>query len=437
MEWYLLLLIILGSLVLLMATGFPVAFCFMLVTMVGVYLLWGGQSGLEQLIFSIKGSVTHFALLPVPLFILMGGLIFHSGLAPVIIDAIDRRLGRLPGRLGLLAVVSGALFAALTAVSMSTVAMLGSAMTPEMEERGYKKSMSIGPILGSGGLAHMIPPSDLGVILGFIAQISIGRILMGIIFPGLLVAGIYFTYIILRCRFQPSIAPAYETPPVPLPQKLIHTVRYILPAGIVVFLVIGVIFLGIATPSEASATGVLGTFILTALYRRLNWRVVKSAVFDTLRITVMVFMILTGSLAFSQILGFSGATKGLVAFATGFTVHPVVIFIGMQLVLIFLGMFMEVVSMMMVTVPVFMPIIYALGFDPAWFAVVYLINMEVAMISPPFGMSLFVMKGVAPAGTTMGDIYRAALPFIGLTLLAIGILIAFPQIALWLPSLMR
>jgi len=437
MEWYHLLLIIFGGLVFLFITGFPVAFCFLLVTMVGIYFIWGGQGGLEQLTYSIAASVSNFALLPVPLFILMGELIFHSGLAPVMIEALDKWLGRLPGRLSLLAVGAGTLFSALTAVSMSTVAMLGASMTPEMEKRGYNKSMSIGPILGSGGLAHMVPPSDLGVILGFIAQISIGRILMAIIFPGLLVASIYATYIILRCRFQPSIAPVYETPRISLLGKVIHTVRYIFPAGIVVFLVIGVIFLGVATPTEASATGVFGTFILVAIYRRLNWVVLKKALFETLKITVMVFMILVGALAFSQILGFSGATRGLAAFATGFAVSPVVIFIFMQVVLIFLGCFIEVVSMMMVTVPVFMPVVYALGIDPVWFAVVYLVNVEVAAISPPFGLSLFVMKGVAPRGTTMGDIYRAALPFIGLTLIAIGIIIAFPKIALWLPSIMR
>ena len=437
MEWYLLLIIILGGLVFLMLTGAPVAFCFLLVTVVGVCLIWGGQGGLKQLTFSIASSVTNFALLPVPLFIFMGEILFHSGLAPLMIESLDKWLGRLPGRLGLISVGAGTLFAALTAVNMSSVAMLGTVMTPEMEKRGYKKSMSIGPILASGGLAHMIPPSDLGVILGYIAQISIGKILMAIIFPGLLLASFYAIYIIVRCWLQPSIAPPYETAHIPLLEKVTRTVQYILPAGIVVFMVIGVILLGIATPTEASATGVFGTFLLLALYRRLNFGILKKALVGTLKITVMVLMILVGALAFSQILSFSGATRGLVEFATGFTGNIIVVFIGMQVVLLFLGCFMDAIAMMMVTTPIFMPIIYAFGIDPVWFAVLYLINMEVAAMSPPFGINLFVIKSVAPPDTTMGDIIRAGLPFIGVIVIAIALLIAFPQIALWLPSQMR
>lgn len=436
MSWELLLLLILGGAVILMLLGMPVAFTFMVVNIIGIFLLWGGANGLEQLTYSIADSVTTFTLMPVPLFILMGELIFLSGIASVLIEVLDKWLGRLPGRLSLLSVGTGTLFSTLTAVSMASVAMLGETLTPEMERRGYKRSMSIGPILAAGGLAHMIPPSDLGVILGAVGQISIGKILMAIIFPGLLLASLYTAYIIIRCWVQPSVAPAYEVSPTPLSEKVIATARYVLPTAIIIFLVIGLIFLGIVTPTEAAASGALGAFVLTILYRRLNWEVLKKSIAGTLRITVMVFMILVGSKAFSQILAFSGATTGMVETALGLPLPPILIIVSMQVVILFMGCFMEVVSIFMITLPIFIPVVLALGFDTVWFAVLFLVNTEMALVTPPFGMSLFVMKGVAPPGTTMGEIFRAGLPFLGLMALAMALIIAFPQIALWLPGIM-
>ena len=436
MEWPIILLFIFGSLIILMATGMPVAFCFMLINVVGMYACFG-MVGLEQLIISIYRTLNSFILLPIPLFILMGEVMFHSGIAPVLIRTLDKWLGRLPGRLSLLAVGAGTLFSTLTGTSLASVAMLGSVLVPEMEQQGYKKSMTLGPILGSGGLAMMIPPSALAVLCGAIAEISIGRILVGIIIPGLLMAAIYAAYIIIRCRLQPSIAPTYEVTPTPLSEKLVATARYVLPQGIIIFMVIGVMFLGIATPSEAAATGAIGTIIVALLYGRLNWEVVKKATIGTLSVTGMLFLIIAGATAFSQVLAYSGASAGLASLATGLPVVPVVIIIAMMVVVVFLGAFMDVVSIMMITLPIFVPVVLSLGFNPVWFAVIFLINIEVAGISPPFGLSLFVMKGVATPGTTMGDIYRAALPFCGLSLIAMALIIAFPTLALWLPGLMR
>ena len=409
----------------------------MLINVVGVFVLWGGITGLHQLILSIFQSVTIFTLLPIPLFILMGEVMFHSGMGVNLLDALDKWMGRLPGRLGLLAVGGGTLFSTLTGASMGSVAMLGSTLVPEMEKRGYKKPMSLGPILGSGGLAIMIPPSSLAVLLGAIGEISVGRILIAIIIPGLLMAALYAIYIIGRCWLQPSIAPSYEVPPALLLEKVIASVRYVLPLGFVIFLVVGVIFLGIATPTEAAATGTLGTFILAAAFGRLNWEVVKKSIGGAFEITVMIFMIITGATAFSQILAYTGASEGLTEFTIGLPLAPILIIIAMQVVLLFMGMFMSVVGIMMITLPIFVSVVTALGFNPVWFAVIYLLNMEMATTSPPFGLSLFVMKGVAPADTTMGDIYRAALPFLYCDTIAMALIIAFPTIALWLPGLMR
>ena len=437
MEWPFILLIIFGTLVILMATGMPVAFCFMLINVVGVYMLFGGTAGLEQLILSIYSSLATFVLLPVPLFILMGEVTFQSGLGTNIIDIVDKWLGRLPGRISLLAVSSGALLSALTGASIASTSLLGSVLVPEMEKRDYKKAMSIGPILGSGGLAIMVPPSSLAILLGAIGEISVGKILVAIVVPGLFMAALYAIYIIGRCWLQPSIAPAYETPPAPLSEKIIATVKYVLPIGFIFFLVVGVIFIGVATPSEAAATGTLGLFIIAFFYGRLNWEVVKKSIAGTLRISGMILLIIAGAKAFSQILSFTGASRGLVEVATGLPVTPVLIVIMMQVIILFLGGFMEVVAIMMITLPVFVPTIVVLGFDPVWFAVLVLLNIEMAMTTPPFGINLFVMKGVAPRDTTMGDIYRAALPFLGCDLVAMALIIAFPAVALWLPGLMR
>lgn len=437
MEWASTLLIIFGSLVILMLTGMPIAFCFMLINVVGVYLLFGGVVGLDQLILNIYTSLATFILEPIPLFILMGELLFASGIGTNVIDAVNQWMGRVPGRLALLAIASGTLLGALSGVSVACVAILGSALVPEMEKRGYKKAMTLGPILGSGGLDVMIPPSALAVFLAAIAEISIGKFLVAIVVPGLLLAGIYAAYVTIRCSLQPSLAPAYDVPAIPLSKKLSATIRYVLPVGIIVFLVIGVIIFGIATPSEGAATGSLGVFIIAFFQKRLNMEVVKKCVSRTLMTTGMIFLIISGAKAFSQILSYTGATRGFAEFAVGLQVAPMLILGGMQVVFLILGCFIEQGSIIMLTIPIFMPIVRGLGFDPVWFGTIALINLEMGLITPPFGLSLFVMKGVAPPDTTMGDIFRAALPFVFLQFIALGLIMAFPSIALWLPGLMR
>ena len=436
MEWWGYLISFFGGLAVLLLIGLPVAFAFVMVNLIGVYVFWGGASGLGQLILSIDSSVSTFVLVPLPMFILMGTVMFHSGVAYKLIDVLDQWLGRIAGRLAVLAVGAGALFATLTGVAMGSVAMLGSTLAPDMEQRGYSKSMSLGPILASGSLAIMIPPSALAVILASLGRFSIGKLLIGIIVPGFLLAVVYAAYIVIRCRLQPSLAPPYSVEPTPLRRRLRDTVRYVVPPVSVVFLVIGTIFLGVATPTEAAAVGALLSIILAALYGRLSWQVTKKAVAAATSLSVMVLVILTGSAAFGQLLSFSGVTPAITRLATDTVLDAMVVLILMQLVVIFLGMFIEQTSIVMVTIPIFMPIVAAMGWDPIWFGAIMMLNLEMATISPPFGLSLFVMKGIASPGTTMGDIYRAALPFVGLNLIVMAAMIAFPGIVLWLPGLM-
>jgi tripartite ATP-independent transporter DctM subunit len=436
MEWWVLLCLFFGGLAILLLAGLPVAFAFMLVNLIGVYFLWGGATGAQQLILSIDSSVSSFILVPLPMFILMGTVMFHSGVAYRLIDVLDQWLGRIAGRLAVLSVGVGALFATLTGVAMGSVAMLGSTLAPDMERRGYAKSMTYGPILASGSLAILIPPSALAVIVASLGRFSVGKLLVGIVIPGLALAFVYAAYIVIRCKLNPSLAPPYVVEPTPMAPRIRDTFLYVLPPVSIVFLVIGAIFGGIATPTEAAAVGALLSIVVAGLYGKLSWPVIKASVSAATSISVMVLVILTGSAAFSQLLSFSGVTPAITKLATGTVVDALVILIMMQLVVLILGMFIEQVSIVMVTIPIFMPIVLAMGWDPVWFGAILVLNLEMATISPPFGMSLFVMKGIASAETTMNDIYKAALPFVGLNLIVMAAMIAFPDIVLWLPSLM-
>jgi len=436
-EWWLTILIIFSALMFLFLIGLPVAFAFLFINLIGVYVFWGGTAGLDQLVMSIYRSVATFSLLPVPLFILMGEIMFRAGIAPKMMDTLDKWLGRIPGRLSLLAVGGGTLFATLSGSAMAGCAMLGSVLVPEMEKRGYKRPMSIGPILGSGGLAIMIPPSALGVLLACLSRVSVGGILMAIIIPGIIMAALYAGYIMIRCWLQPHLAPLYQVERSTFLEKITLTLKYVLPLGSIVFLVVGLMFLGIATPTESAALGALGCLVLAIIYRGWDFEIIKNSVSATLKITVMMFMIMTGAMAFSQVLAFTGASSGLVKLASGLNLHPMLILIFMQIILLFMGTFMEPLTIMMVTLPVYMPIIKQLGFNPLWFGAIMLINMEMATTTPPFGLVLFVMKGVAPPGTSMTDIYKAGLPFLVCDAIAMGLIMAFPTLALYLPSLMK
>ncbi len=437
MEWWQILLIFVGFLLLMLATGMPVAFSFLLINIVGAVTVLGGEVGLRQMMLSIYSGLTSFTLAPVPLFVFMGEILFHSGMAIRTLDVLDKWMGRLPGRLSLLTVAGGTIFSNLSGSTMANTAMLGSLLVPSMTSRGYRKPMILGPILGTGGIAMIIPPSALAIVLGTLAHLSIGELLLAGIIPGLLMAVLYFSYIIGRCKLDPSLAPAYEVAKVSLAEKVTDLIKYVLPLTTIVFLVVGLIFLGVATPTEAAAMGSVGSLALAACYRSLNLRVLKRSVRGALKVTVMTFMIIAGSITFSQLLAFTGATRGMVEFVAELPLAPILILICMQLILILLGAFMEQISMMMISVPIFMPVVHTLGFDPIWFGILMLLNLEIAFTTPPFGLLLFVMKGVAPEDTKMGDIYRAALPFIICDLIAMALIMAFPAITLWLPGLMR
>ena len=434
MEWFEALAVLLGVILVLMAIGMPVALAFLAANILGAWVFMGGERGVSQLLNNGFGSLTKYALMPIPLFLLMGEIFFYTGLGGRMFNAIDKLLGKLPGRLSYVTVLGGTAFSTLSGSSMGSTALLGSLMVPEMSRRGYKSYMSIGPILGTGGLAIIIPPSALAVLLATLAQIDVAALLLAGVIPGLILAGFYLATIWLQTKIDPNAAPAYEVQSMSLAEKIVLLFREVLPmVGIMVVIIILMIE-GFVTPSEAAAFGALGVLLLAAIFKCLTLDALRKSITGALRVTLMAYLIVFGSATFSQLLAFSGASRGLVKRATSFDLAPLAMLMIMFAVLLLLGMFMEQISIMLLTVPIFFPLAQSLGFDLVWFALIMLLSLEISFTTPPFGLLLFVMKGVAPSGTTMREIYTSAFPFIGCSLVLVALLIAFPNLALWLPS---
>jgi tripartite ATP-independent transporter DctM subunit len=412
MEWYWAIALLFGLIVVLMLLGMPIAIAFLAANIAGAMLFMGGPLGIVQVLNNGFGAMTSFALVPIPMFLLMGELFYYTGLAEKMFNAVDRLMGNVPGRLAYVTVAGGTGFAALSGSSMGSTALLGSLMVPDMMKRGYSKYLSMGPIMGTGGLAVIIPPSALAVLLATLGRSDVGALLLAGVVPGIILAFLYTALIFGWTAIVPEAAPRYAVDPVPLAQKLKLVLLDIVPMVAIIVLVIGTMVTGLATPTEAAAVGCMGVMVLAACYLRLTWKAFRQSVDAGLRITVMAFLIIFGSATFSQLLAFSGASSGLIAWATRFDVAPLGMLFIMIVIIFFLGCFMDQLSIM-------------------------LLALEVGYTTPPFGLLLFVMKGVAPPGTTMRDIYLAAAPFIACVLLLIVLLILFPPLATWLPRLMH
>jgi tripartite ATP-independent transporter DctM subunit len=434
-AWYEILALIFGSMLALLATGMPVAFVLFLVTLVGIGLTQGWGGPMQQFILTIKSSVSVFTLLPVPLFVLMGEILWHSKIADKSFDALDKLLGRLPGRISLLTVLSGTVFSSLSGSTMANTAMLGRMLVPEMQRRGYANVMTMGPIMCSGALAMLIPPSALAVIFASVAKVSIGRLLLALILPGLLLALLYAVFIIGAAALKPHLAPAYAVRRVPLAEQLSGLVRHVLPLSIIVFLVIGVIFIGVATPTEAAALGCIGSFTLAFAYGGLTLEAVQKALMGTARLTVMMLTILAAAIGFSQLLAYTGASREFVAFVVEKTDSAILFLILVQVLILILGCFLEQIAIMLITLPILMPIVNTFGIDPIWFSVLMLINLEIGLMTPPFGLLLFVMRGVVPAEITTSAIYWSVAPYLLINLMVIAMILVVPPIALYLPRL--
>src|SRR4030043_1509115 len=262
MEWWLVISLLFGGMVFLLLTNLPIAFAFLVVNMIAAYFFLGGIAGLIGVVTGTFTSITTFTLLPVPFFILMGELIFHSGLGLNAVNVLDKWLGKLRGRLSILAILMGIIIGALSGSTIATCALLGTILLPDLLKRGYSKNMSIGPLMGVGTVDALIPPNALTVVLASLANIDVGQLLMAGIVPGMIMSGLFLVFVLFWGRITPEEAPLYDVPHVPLREKVMATVRYLLPLSLIIFMVLGFIFLGVATPTEAAATGTLGSFIL-------------------------------------------------------------------------------------------------------------------------------------------------------------------------------
>ncbi len=437
MEWAPALFLLLGTLIMLMVTGLPVAFAFLGVNIIGAIVFLGGEIGLDQMVRNTVASVSNFSLAPIPLFLLMGEILFQTGVAFSAINAIDRLIARVPGRLSIVSVLGGTVFSSLSGSTIANTAVLGSALLPDMLKRGYHPTLAMGPIMATGSIAMLIPPSALAVLLGSLAGISIAKLLIATIVPGLLMAAVFLIYIIARCSLNPDLAPAYDVAEATPWERWKPFLIYVLPLLSIFVVVVGSILGGFATPTESAALGSVASAIAAIAYGKCTARSMLKAVSETAKISVMILFIIAGSVTFSQILAFSGATNGLLGLINSLDAGTVAVLLAMLVILLLLGAFMDQVSMMMITLPFFIPLAQSLDINLLWFGVLMLLVMEISFTTPPFGLLIFVMKGVAPPDITLAQVYRAAFPFILLALGVLGLILLIPDLATWLPSQIR
>jgi len=433
METWMLATLVLFALLLLLSLGIPIAFTLCGVATLGILFTWGPK-GLLLLFNTAYGESTSFLLLAIPLFIFMANQLKFSGMGDDLYEMVYRWMGRLPGGLAIGTVMICALFAAMAGISSVATISMGLIALPSMLNRGYHKDLAVGSIAAGGALGILIPPSIIMILYGAMAEVSVGKLFIGGIVPGLLLCLIFMTYIGVRSFFQKSIAPPVQER-YSIKEKLVVLKGVILPVSLIM-LVLGVIYFGICTPTEASAVGAFGAMVCALCYRKLTWSNLKQSLWATIKINAMVFWLIIGAMAFSQFMAYAEIQGLIHETILSLNVSPWLILIAMQLVFFVLGMFLDPAGIIMLTTPIFVPIVTDLGFDPLWFGILFVINMEMAYVTPPFGFNLFIMKGIVPSGIDMTDIYRSIVPFVFLQAICLIIVMIFPQLATWLPGLM-
>lgn len=417
-------------------SGLPVFAAFFLINAIGTVIVIG-PAGFGMFANSVFDTATTKPLLTIPFFILLGEILFRSGTMDVLFDSVDKLVGRVRGRQYILVISLSVILGALSGAGMAVAAMLGRSVLPGMVQRGYNKILSAGVILGGCGLAPIIPPSILVIIIGTLSDTSIAELLIAGILPGLLLAGLFIVYVQYRIRTHASDAPADvsgEHDGV-TPAEMGMAILRMLPFTLIIFSVMGLILLGIATPTEAAATGVVGAMIAAAVNRRLTVRMLADASLGAAKISAMILVIMVSSKMFTQLLSFTGATSGIINAVSGAGLDPALMFVLMMLVPFVLCMFIDQIALMLLVIPIFSPLMATLGFDPVWFWTIFLLNITVGGISPPFGYALFALRGATNLMTT-SEVFRAAWPFVGIFLLAIVILYFIPPIITFLPGLL-
>lgn len=427
-------LLLFGGLILTLVAGMPVAFGLGGVALVFTYLLWGPQA-VYGLALTTFGQMLNLIIIPVPLFILMAYMLLYSNIAEDLFTMIHRWAGSLVGGLAMGTVVLCALMAAMTGISGAATVSMGIIALPAMLNRNYHKSIAVGSVAAGGALGILIPPSVIMIIYASFTGVSVGGLFAGGVLPGLLLAGLFILYIGIKTALQPELAPSPPLERVGWREKFAGLRAVILPILLIIG-VMGSIFTGIATPTEASAIGAAGSFVCAIVYRKLTWRTLKDACSETLKLTSMIMLILVGATCFGNVYTAVGAPEFVNQLLGGLHLGWWGILILTQLFFFILGCFMDPTAIVMICCPVFTPIVAAMGFNPLWFGILFVMNMQMAYITPPFGYNLFYLKGVVPSHISIGDIYRSIIPFVALQALGLAIVAVFPQIALWLPSLM-
>ena len=435
MSWGAAAWLMLGGSTVLLFIGLPVAFAFLVINLVGALLWLGGEPGLMQLARNSVNSVMSFALTPIPLFVLMGEVLFHTGLAVKVIEGVERLIRQVPGRLAIVAVVAGTVFSAISGSTIATTAMLGSLMVPVMLARGYHPTLATGPVMAIGAVDMLIPPSALTVLLGSLSGISISKLLLGGVLPGMVLSVCFVCYIIARVKITPSLAPNVDLVVHRGFERFKPFLMYVVPLVSIFGVVVGAMAAGWGTPTESAALGAFATVVLAMAYRALTLKILMQSLKGTVAISAMILFIIVGATTFAQILSFSGASNGLAQAITGTGLPTWAVVAGMMLILIFLGIFVDQVSMMMITLPIFMPVVTALNVDLVWFGVLFLICMQLGLLLPPHGLLLMTMKGVAPPEVTMLHIFQAVVPYVAMSLILLALVFLVPAVATWLPAL--
>ncbi len=430
-------LVMFGLLVALLVLGQPIAFASGAVAAVFLLFLWG-PPGFILVMARVWGTMTEFILIAVPMFIFMAFMLTRAGVGEDLFNAIYHWLGPLRGGLAVSTVLACAVLAAMVGIVGAGVVMMGLIALPAMLKHNYSKDLALGSVCAGGTLGQLIPPSTLFIVYGLAAGVSIGQLFAGGIFPGLILAALFSSYILIRSYLQPDLAPALskeERAMVSFRQKLALLRGLVLPIFLVV-LVLGAIFGGIATPSEAAGVGALGAIICAAVNRRLNWQMLKEVLFQTTKVTCMVLWLVWSASLITGFYTLAGGAQFVREMMLGLPFGNWGIIIVMQLILIVAGMFIDPIGIIMIAAPLFVPIIKEMGFDPVWFGIVFNVNMQMAYLTPPFGHAMFYLKGVVPPDITMTDIYRSIWPFVLLQLLGLILLLVFPQIGMWLPGVL-
>ena len=436
MPWWETLGLLFGILTILLLVGLPAGFAFLTINLVGAVIYLGGEAGLMQAVRNSVASITNFSLTPIPFFVLMGEVLFHTGVAMKAIDAFDNLIWRMPGRLAVIAVVAGTVFSAISGSTVATTALLGGLLLPQMLARGYNPRMAMGPIMAIGGVDMLIPPSALTVLLGSLAGISISGLLVAGVVPGMLLSVLFLGWIVGRCVLDPTLAPTFEHQRVTGWARWRPLVIYVTPLVFIFVVVILSMTAGWATPTESAAVGAAATVLVAAAYRAVTVRALAKSLMGTAAISGVILFIIIGATTFSQILSFSGATNGLVGLVQGAGLSQWVVLLGMMGILLVLGCFVDQVSMMLITLPFFMPLVQHYGWDPLWFGVMFLICMQLGLLTPPFGMLLFTMRSVAPKEIPTREIFAAVMPYVLFGLLMLVLVMLFPPLATWLPSVL-